>query len=82
MMPRPYQQDDAAQPASSPAPPGAPATNPLAARVTQLEAEMQSLRDLLSKLATVVGEEAIAQAVRPPEREEAAGGQADKSGPE
>jgi hypothetical protein len=51
----------AAQPASPPAPIGSPAGNALSARVTQLEAEVRSLRDLVVKLAIAVGEEAIAQ---------------------
>jgi uncharacterized protein YceH (UPF0502 family) len=54
---------DATQPASSAAPTGSPAGNALDTRVTQLEAEVRSLRDLLSKLASAVGEDAIAQEV-------------------
>jgi uncharacterized protein len=47
--------------AASPAPAGSPAGNALVTRVTQLEAEVRSLRDLVSKLASAVGEEAIAK---------------------
>jgi uncharacterized protein YceH (UPF0502 family) len=54
---------DAAQAAPSPAPAGSPASNSLAERITQLESEVRRLRDLVSKLASAVGEEAIAQEV-------------------
>jgi uncharacterized protein YceH (UPF0502 family) len=54
---------DAARPASTPATVGLSAGNPLATRVTQLEAEVRSLRELVSKLASAVGEEAIAHQV-------------------
>jgi uncharacterized protein YceH (UPF0502 family) len=50
---------DSATPSSS-----APASPNLAARVTQLESEVRSLRELLSKLASAVGEETIALASR------------------
>lgn len=67
---------DADQPAPSPAPTGSPANNPLATRMTQLESEVRWLRDLVSKLARAVGEEAIAHEVAgaPP-------GEADSDGP-
>jgi uncharacterized protein YceH (UPF0502 family) len=54
--------------------PAAPASPNLAARVTQLESEVRSLRDLLWKLAIAVGEEAIGQAARnePPNAKEPA----------
>jgi uncharacterized protein YceH (UPF0502 family) len=68
------------QPASTPAPAGFSASESLAARVTQLEAEVLSLRDLVSKLASAVGEEAIAKAAQPPAREEASGEEEDNSG--
>ena len=45
-------------------PSSVPASNPLAARVTNLEAEVASLRELLTKLAKAVGEDAIAEATR------------------
>jgi uncharacterized protein YceH (UPF0502 family) len=50
--------------ASAPAHAAHPGIHPLAERVTQLEAEVRSLRDLLAKLATAVGEDGVAQTAR------------------
>jgi uncharacterized protein YceH (UPF0502 family) len=65
---------------STPAPDGFPSSDTLAARVEQLETEVRSLRDLVSKLASAVGEEAIAQAANPPKREQVAANQEESSG--
>jgi uncharacterized protein YceH (UPF0502 family) len=51
-----------AKPSSAAA--SAPAANGLVVRVAQLEAEVSSLRELLSKLAVAVGEEAIARELK------------------
>ena len=51
LCPELHDISDVVQPAFSPAPAGSPMANPLATRVTQLEAEVRSLRDLVAKLA-------------------------------
>jgi uncharacterized protein YceH (UPF0502 family) len=50
--------------ANAPTAPATATSAGLSARVEALEAEVQSLRDLLSKLATAVGEESIAAAAQ------------------
>jgi uncharacterized protein YceH (UPF0502 family) len=63
LCPELHEISDSAPAASSSAPDASPAGDSLATRVTQLEAEVRSLRDLLLELAKAVGEEAIAQQV-------------------